>query len=76
MASHTGGLFLGCWGFLAIPLANLKFLYRIQPSCVTGPKLLLKFIYYSLEGKRLRSGLEIVMSIIKKKQGHEDMVKA
>ena len=42
------GLFLGWWGFLAIPLTNLRFLYCIQPFCVTDLKLLLNFIYHSL----------------------------
>lgn len=49
LSFHTGSGFLGRQGSLAASLASFKFLYSIHASGVTGPKLLLKFIYCRLE---------------------------
>lgn len=51
LAFHTGSGsgFLGRQGSLAASLASFKLLYSIHASGVTGPKLLLKFIYCRLE---------------------------
>lgn len=63
--SHTSGGFLGRQGSLAASLASFKLLYSIHASGVTGTKLLLKFIYYSLEEKLDRAGN--IISLLKKK---------
>lgn len=52
LSARTSGGLLGRQGSLAASLASLKLLYSIHASGVTGPKLLLKFIYNSLEGKK------------------------
>lgn len=49
--SHTGRGFLGRQGLLAASLASFELLYSIHAPGVTGPKLLLEFIYGSLEKK-------------------------
>lgn len=67
-ASHTGGGgFLGRQGSLAASLATFKLLHSIHASGVTGAKLLLKFIYYSLEEKKLKNRTGNIVSLFKKK---------
>lgn len=64
LASHTGGGFLGRQGALAASLASFKLLYSIHASGVTGTKLLLKLIYYSLE-KKVKTGSEALSPYLK-----------
>jgi hypothetical protein len=68
--SHTSGGFLGRQGSLAASLASFKLLYSIHASGVTGTKLLLKFIYYSLEDRKLKTGLETLSPCLKR-NSHE-----
>lgn len=51
LVSHTSRGFLGRQGLLAAFLASFKLLYSIHASGMTCPKLLLKFIYGSLQEK-------------------------